>query len=151
MIKIGLISDTHDFLNPQISEIFQNCGHIVHAGDLTSPSVIAELELIAPVTAVRGNCDFGWWARTISPAATVKFEGVQIQIIHNVNYLILEPDTKIVIYGHTHRARQHWEGDVLYVNPGSASEPRYSQYPSVAVLTVEGAKFSVEEFSLNRL
>lgn len=151
MIKIGLISDTHDYLNPQIADIFQNCQHIVHAGDLTSPSIIDELELIAPVTIARGNCDFGYWARTIPVAVTAKFEDVQIQVIHNINYVALEADTKIVVYGHTHRARQHWGGDVLYVNPGSASEPRYSQYPSVAILTIDGAKFSLEEFSLNRL
>ena len=151
MIKIGLISDTHDRLNPQTAEIFRGCQHIIHAGDLTSPFIMDELELIAPVTAARGNCDFGYWARTIPAAVTAKFEDVQIQVIHNVNYLTLEPDTKIVIYGHTHRARQHWGGDVLYINPGSASEPRYSQHPSVAVLTVDGAKFSVEEFSLNNV
>ena len=58
-MKIGVISDTHNFLDPKIAELFSGVGHILHAGDIGNTSIISELEEIAPVTAVYGNTDMG--------------------------------------------------------------------------------------------
>ena len=151
MTKVGLISDTHDHLAPEALEALEGCQYILHAGDLTHPKILLELEEIAPVTMVRGNCDWGFWAEEYPGQETITIEGVQIQIIHNVDYLQLDERTQIVVYGHTHRARQHFGGDVLYINPGSASEPRGGEDPSVAILTIDGSKYSIEEKSWDAL
>src|SRR5690349_9034001 len=56
-MQIGVISDTHNFLDPAISRRFDGVEHILHAGDIGLPSILSELEQIAPVTAVGGNTD----------------------------------------------------------------------------------------------
>ena len=53
-MKIGVISDTHNFFDPQIPELFKGVEHIIHAGDVGTTAIISELETIAPVTAVTG-------------------------------------------------------------------------------------------------
>src|SRR5436309_1704385 len=58
-MKIGVISDTHNFLDPKVAKLFAGVDHILHAGDIGLPWVIMELEGIAPVTAVLGNTDDG--------------------------------------------------------------------------------------------
>ena len=60
--KVGVISDTHGILRPEVLDILRTCDHIVHAGDFDNGSVLEELEDIAPVTAVRGNNDWSSWA-----------------------------------------------------------------------------------------
>ncbi len=56
-MKIGVISDTHGFLDPKILKLFTGVGHILHAGDIGDPFIPFELEQIAPVTVVVGNND----------------------------------------------------------------------------------------------
>jgi hypothetical protein len=56
-MKIGVISDTHNFFDPRISRLFAGVEHILHAGDIGLPRIILDLEQIAPVTAVSGNTD----------------------------------------------------------------------------------------------
>ena len=56
-MKIGVISDTHGYLDPRVESLFQGVDHILHAGDIGYASIILELEFIAPVTAVNGNND----------------------------------------------------------------------------------------------
>src|SRR6516225_8929371 len=56
-MKLGIISDTHNFLDPRIPSLFKGVEHILHAGDIGLPRIILELEQIAPVTAVSGNTD----------------------------------------------------------------------------------------------
>src|SRR4026208_1469617 len=56
---IGLISDTHDFLDPRVPSLFKGVEHILHAGDIGRMSILVALERIAPVTAVLGNTDAG--------------------------------------------------------------------------------------------
>ncbi|HAV64105.1 MAG TPA: YfcE family phosphodiesterase, partial [Verrucomicrobiales bacterium] len=58
-MRIGVISDTHGYLDPKIPALFQGVEHILHAGDIGYASIILELEQIAPVTAVLGNTDIG--------------------------------------------------------------------------------------------
>lgn len=56
-MKIGVISDTHDFFDPKIPELFAGTEHILHAGDVGSAFIRFQLEQIAPVSAVLGNTD----------------------------------------------------------------------------------------------
>jgi hypothetical protein len=109
-MRIGVISDTHNFLDPKIPELFKGVHHILHAGDIGLPWVLAELELVAPVTAVAGNTDDP--ALRYAPSKTIEFAGRKFFIQHIVHpqdredrrpryFAAQRPDA--VIFGHTHK------------------------------------------------
>jgi uncharacterized protein len=87
-MKIGLISDTHDYLDPRVPSLFEGVEHILHAGDIGLPWLILQLENIAPVTAVLGNVDAGLHFRETE---VVKLAGHKFLIQHNVNVDTLQP------------------------------------------------------------
>lgn len=70
MLRIGLLSDTHGLLRPEVRAFLDGCVHIVHAGDVCDPGILRSLAAIAPVTAVRGNNDRGAWADGLRATAT---------------------------------------------------------------------------------
>lgn len=72
MFRIGLVSDTHDLLRPEVLAFLQGSDHIVHAGDICGPQVIEALARVAPLTVVRGNNDHGTWAKDLREAETVQ-------------------------------------------------------------------------------
>lgn len=139
-MKIGVISDTHGYLDPRVAELFDGVGHILHAGDIGAPSIIRELETMAPVTAVAGNNDLGseWREREV-----VRLGGRTFFVQH-----IIDPSASsgprakafesagadVVVFGHTHRTHAEWRGEWLFFNPGYAGQPRFRQARSVAVL-----------------
>ncbi len=129
MTLIGLISDTHGLLRPEAEAALAGVSRILHAGDVGKPEILDALGKIAPVTAVRGNVDFGEWALML-PARTVQIiEGHTILMLHNIGELEVDPALEgisIVIYGHTHQPKAEMRGGVLYVNPGSAGPRRFS-------------------------
>lgn len=143
MAVVGLISDTHGLLRPEALDSLRGSVAIVHAGDVGDPGILAELERIAPVTAVRGNVDRGDLARRLPASAVVTVEGVSIYVLHILEDLDLDPGTsgiQVVVTGHTHDPVVRMRRDVLYVNPGSAGPRRFRLPVTVAHLTVgEGA------------
>lgn len=62
MIQVGVISDTHGLLRPEVLEWLSASDHIIHASDIGKPEIVPRLEAIAPTTAIRGNVDTGTWA-----------------------------------------------------------------------------------------
>ena len=62
MLRIGVISDTHGLLRPEVEQRLAGVAHIVHVGEIGSQNVIAGLQRIAPIIAIRGNVDTGHWA-----------------------------------------------------------------------------------------
>jgi putative phosphoesterase len=145
VLRIGLISDTHNLLRPEAIEFLRGCDHIVHAGDITSPAVLEALAAIAPVTAVRGNNDKGSWAERLRKTEVVKFEEVFVYLIHDLHELDIEPGgagIRVVVSGHSHKPSWEERGGVLYVNPGSAGRRRFKLPVSVAELMVSGGRIS---------
>src|SRR5262244_1375660 len=103
---VGVISDTHGLLRPEVPELFKGVSLILHAGDIGGPEVLAGLRTIAPVVAVRGNNDTDEWAKRIPETRTVQAGAVSIHILHNVKELKRTPSVKnlaAVISGHSHR------------------------------------------------
>jgi putative phosphoesterase len=138
--RIGLISDTHGFLDPQVVDHFAGVDRIVHAGDIGWPSLLLELEAVAPVTAVAGNTDNhpGWDLTEV-----LEFGGCRILVHHIVEPRRLTDDLRrriqrvephVVVFGHTHTTALERIDGVLYVNPGSAAQGRSGQPRSVAIL-----------------
>ena len=155
---IGLISDTHIpdrrmKLPQKVMETFENVDLILHAGDVTSKSVIEELETIAPVIAVEGNMDRVAGDVDLPVSKVIEVEGHKIGIIHgevyprgdtqHLYYSALELGADILVSGHSHIAQLEKIKEVILVNPGSPTNPRLSD-PSVALMEINGDKIEVE-------
>jgi len=145
VLRIGLISDTHNLLRPQAVSFLRGCDHIVHAGDVTSPTVLRELTALAPVTAVRGNNDKGSWASGLRETELIRFEEIFVYVIHDVEQLDIEPGgagVRAVVFGHSHKPSMAERDGVLFINPGSAGPRRFELPVSVAELIVSGSEVS---------
>jgi putative phosphoesterase len=149
-VRCGVISDTHGVFRSKIAGVFHDVNHIFHAGDIGRPSVLRELESIAPVTAVLGNVDIPAWYPELQKTAIAETAGRRIIVLHNPEELDLEPGTAqidIVIHGHTHKPYARQKKGVWFINPGSAGPHRLLHPVTVAILKL-GEKISVEHFSV---
>ena len=145
-MRLGVISDTHGLLRREVFDVFREVDHIFHAGDIGSLSLLAELEALAPVTAVYGNTD-DWDVRAAVPkVARVQLDGFEIVVTHgdqfgrptpDVLYAAF-PDAEIILYGHTHKPLLTLVDLVVTVmNPGAAGQRRFDILPSVGILELE--------------
>jgi len=138
---IGVISDTHGLLRREAVEALRGSYHIIHAGDVGDPAILVQLVGIAPVTAVRGNVDYGGWAAKLPETNVLEVDGISIYILHMLDRLDLKPEAagfSAVVYGHSHVRRQEERNGVLYFNPGSAGPRRFSLPISMGRLIAEG-------------
>jgi putative phosphoesterase len=145
MLRIGLISDTHGLLRPEVLDFLRGSDHILHAGDICDGAVLEALRELAPVTAVRGNNDFGGWAAGLGHTETVTFEEVRVHVIHDISEV--DPDlaaqgVHAVVYGHSHKPKVEERRGVLQVNPGSAGPRRFKLPIAAGELRVDGSSFS---------
>lgn len=141
MKRIGLISDTHGLLRPQALAFLHGCDHVLHAGDVGDPAILAALARIAPLVAVRGNNDRDAWADALPASADVVFEQVRIHLLHDVATLGIDPHaagTAVVVSGHSHRPSISRRDGILYVNPGSAGRRRFRLPIAVGELAIDG-------------
>ncbi len=145
-MKLGLISDTHGFLDPRLPKIFQGVDHILHAGDIGPDHLIAQLKSIAPVTAVLGNNDHS----PCFPLTQLFVSGEWKCLVHHIvtpqalteelRARIARDQPDVVVFGHSHQPFEQRLHGVLFVNPGYAGKPRFGQARSVAVLESRGRK-----------
>ncbi|EDS78335.1 phosphodiesterase, family [Clostridium botulinum C str. Eklund] len=149
--KIGVISDTHGLLRPEVLEIFNEVDCIIHAGDVGDACIIQELRKIAPVTVVRGNCDNGELGYILRKTEVLEVGDINVYVLHNLDELDLEPKEAgfdVVISGHSHKACEKIVDDVLYFNPGSAGPRRFTLPISLGVLKVHGKKIQAETIEI---
>ncbi len=144
MFHIGVISDTHNFLDPQVGRLFEGVDHILHAGDIGLPWLILELQVIAPVTAVIGNTDDG--GSGYRETEVVELDGRKFLVHHIVNpqapadgikSRIAREQPDVVIFGHSHKPFCQTIGKTLYFNPGYAGKSRFGMERSVAILNCD--------------
>jgi putative phosphoesterase len=149
---VGVIADTHGLVRSEALEALSGSDHIVHAGDVGDPDVLDALATIGPVTAVRGNNDWGVWAEALARSEVVEVEAALLYVIHDLGELDLDPsaaELHAVITGHFHQPSVDTRDGVLYLNPGSAG-PRRLDYPvTVARLHVRGHDISPEIIRLS--
>jgi putative phosphoesterase len=146
-MQIGVISDTHGYLDPRALPALQSVAQILHAGDIGAAAVVDALEAIAPVTAVHGNVDAGTpLARRFPATQRLMIEGVLIHMTHvggrpaNLARALPRPRPDVYIFGHSHVALLESVDDVLFLNPGAAGRPRFGGGLSVAILEIEGGR-----------
>jgi len=140
-MRIGVLSDTHGHLDSRVLETLKSADMILHAGDIDCPEVLDALAQISTVIPIRGNMDYGNWSRDLPHEEFVDAANNLIYMIHDINRIDLDPaaaNIGIVICGHTHRPSVAQKGEVLYVNPGSASFPRGGFKASIAMIDING-------------
>lgn len=149
-IVIGLISDTHGQVRPQVHAALAGVSLILHAGDVCGDEVLDELGLIAPVVAVAGNCDPPGDPRLVSRIERT-LGGVRVHVSHGHELgaptpekLLAAYDADVIVYGHTHRPLVTRAGGRLVVNPGAAGPRRFDLQPSVGRLTLVDGEARVE-------
>ena len=149
---IGVISDTHGLVRPEVLEIFKGVDLIIHAGDIGGVEVLNALETIAPVRAVCGNNDRDSWADHIPHEQVIEYGSHLFYVLHELGHLDLDPasaEFSAVIYGHSHRPLAETKKDVLYLNPGSAGPRRFSLPISIARLHIDKLRLTPELIDLS--
>jgi putative phosphoesterase len=155
MLKIGVISDTHNFLDPKVAKLFAKVDHILHGGDVGMHWLILELQLIAPVTAVFGNTDEA--ALRLRETEVVELKKRKFLVHHIVNpqslgdaikARIADERPNVVVFGHTHKPFCETIGGTLFFNPGYAGKPRFGMERSVAILHCDAKKVRPEFLAL---
>lgn len=145
-MRLGIISDTHGLLRPEVFTVFAGVDRILHAGDVGPLTLLDELAAIAPVTAVYGNTD-GFDLRDRLPkVAQLELDGFRIVVTHGDQFGSPTPermheafpDADILVFGHTHRPLLTLVDVVVTaVNPGGAGARRFNLPASVAILELE--------------
>jgi hypothetical protein len=138
-MKIGVISDTHGLLRPEVAPALDGVEMILHLGDVGKISILKELEKIAPVTAIRGNVDTEGACAKLPETEVVLAEGQYLYMLHDLKSIHLDPAAATfaaVLYGHTHVPNFHRKKSVLYFNPGSCGPRRFERPVTVGLLTV---------------
>jgi uncharacterized protein len=151
-ITIGIISDTHGYLRQHALTALKEADLIIHAGDIGAPQILAELRVIAPVIAVRGNTDRSPWAQDLPETATTEVGGTLFYVVHDLGRLDLDPAAagfQVVVHGHSHQPSIHQAGEVLYLNPGSAGPQRFRLPITLALLHFRAARFCPEIVELD--
>ncbi|GAB5409076.1 MAG: metallophosphoesterase family protein [Balneolaceae bacterium] len=165
MIKIGLISDTHNYLDPQVLDYFKDCDEIWHAGDFGTIEIADKLREIAPVLGVYGNID-GEDIRQEYPLH-LRFErdGIDFWMTHiggiPGRYCIpireeIENNTPdVFICGHSHIlkvARDQELSKMLYINPGAAGKQGFQEYRTVIRFDIDNGKIeNLEVINLGKI
>jgi uncharacterized protein len=154
-MKIGILSDTHGFLDPRILEFFADVDHILHGGDIGLPSLLLDLEDVAPVTAVLGNTDdprIGYRETEVVELGGRKF------LVHHIvdprrpadglRERIAREQPEVIVFGHTHKAYCERINGTLFFNPGYCGKPKFAQPRSVAILHCDAQEIREEYLRL---
>jgi putative phosphoesterase len=141
---VGVVSDTHGYLDPRVAPLLEGVDHILHAGDIGDAAIIDRLATMAPVTTVRGNNDKTGPESLFPEEVTLELGGCLVYLTHAVKVpkTALDPKMKrymdwgasVVVSGHSHIPLQKRVGPVLFFNPGAAGKRRFKLFPSVGRL-----------------
>ena len=152
-MKVGIISDTHDLLRPEVIDALQGSDCILHGGDISSQKVLDRLEEIAPVKAVRGNNDKEW-AEHLPLFLDFELGGLHIYMTHRKRDLPRDlTPYDLVIYGHSHQYASVWQDNAgkrrtLLFNPGSCGPRRFIQPITMAILTIEPDGWRIKQVNI---
>ena len=151
-MKIGVISDTHGLLRPEAVTALAGVEQILHAGDIGCAEVLEQLNLIAPATAVRGNIDLGKaWASHLPDQVELKLLNWRLLLLHDANEVSVADQhlqVDLVVSGHSHKPRWQQDGEIRWLNPGSAGRRRFSLPVSLALLELTEHEICVEMVDL---
>lgn len=149
--KIGVISDTHGTLKPEVIEALEIADYILHAGDVGGADVLKALQRLAPTHCVRGNMDGGSWSKTLPPSDMFELGGKIFYLVHDLETMDIEPaaaGVEVVISGHTHQSALRHDNGILYLNPGSATYGRRGDPSSLGWIEISNGQIYPRILSL---
>lgn len=154
-MRIGVISDTHNYFDPQIPRYFEGVEHLLHAGDIGLPSILSQLRALAPVTAVSGNTDDPGFHFRLTE--TVELAGRKFLVHHIVNphspddllqARLDQEKPEVVVFGHSHVPFCERIRGTLFFNPGYAGKTRFGMQRTLAILDCTAKSIRHEFFKL---
>lgn len=156
-LTIGVVSDTHIHAEPPgqrlpavlLRELASaNVQLILHAGDIFAPSVLDQLQALAPVLAVPGNGDDAAMRQLLPPSRVITVGPHQIGLVHGHagtgrntaerarRTFAAQSDVGCIVFGHTHQPLSRLEAGLILFNPGSPTDKRRQRYFSFGLLRV---------------
>jgi putative phosphoesterase len=150
-LRVGVISDTHGLLRPEVRAYLTGCDYIIHGGDIGDRKILDELEALAPLVAVRGNNDREAWAKRLRETELIRLGGVFVYVIHDLSQLDADfrsAGMRAVVSGHSHKPLIAERAGILYVNPGSCGPRRFKLPVSVGEIIVDGASVRARTIEL---
>jgi putative phosphoesterase len=150
-VRVGVLADTHGLLRPLVLERLAGCDLLLHAGDVGRAGdpgeepILVRLARVAPVVAVRGNVDGGELA-ALPEAQAGDLAGVPYRMTHRREDVApaWPREARLIVFGHSHRPELEWQGDCLWLNPGSCGARRFRLPLTVAVVTVAAGRLIPE-------
>lgn len=145
-MRLGVISDTHGLVRPEVFDVFREVDHILHGGDVGKWQVMMDLQAIAPVSGVHGNVDPLEIRSRLPQVATLELDGFEIVVTHGDQFghptpaklHKAFPKAEIIVYGHTHMPLLELvDKTVTVINPGAAGPARFRLKPTVAIMELE--------------
>lgn len=150
MTRIGLLSDTHNYLDDAVFKHFENCDEIWHAGDFGNAAIADALKNFKPLRGVYGNID-GYDIRSEYPESLRwQCEGVDVWMIHIGGYpnryapavkpLIYQHPPKLFISGHSHILKIMYDEKIgcLHINPGAAGKQGWHKVRTLVRFEIDG-------------
>ena len=161
MLKVGILSDTHGFIDPRIVDTVNACDHIIHAGDICGADILAQLKPRIDLHAVAGNNDHAAaWSAAEHDVVTALPAQINLElpgglvIIEHGHRLGGNPDhdqfrwdhaeARMIVYGHTHKRVIDQSAEPWIVNPGAAGKERTKGGPSCLVLHASQSEWNIE-------
>lgn len=146
--RIGVISDTHGLLRPEVLDVLKTCDCILHAGDFDRPEILEQLRYLGNIYVVQGNNDRGW-ATNLSSTLRFRIEDVEFFMTHNKKDVAWElGNVQVVITGHTHKYAEETKDGRLWLNPGSCGRSRFGGEVTMAVMEIDRKDFKVEKIKI---
>jgi putative phosphoesterase len=136
-LKLGVVSDTHGYVDPRLLDAFAGVDAILHAGDVGSAAVLETLAAIAPVHAVCGNNDELLGCLGLPHVQNLTFEGVNIRIVHQLPQAGDLTSVDVLVFGHSHRQVKEVRDGVLHLNPGAAGRAGFHPVQTAALLVIQ--------------
>jgi putative phosphoesterase len=143
-LRIGVVSDTHGYLDPRLIAAFEGVDLILHAGDVGSEAVLEGLRAIARVYAVQGNNDVPLGGLGLPTHLDVSLAGIEAHLVHELPHASPTPTTTLVVFGHSHKQLAEWRGTVLHLNPGAAGRQGFHKLQTATILSIEPRRRKIE-------
>ena len=153
-MKIGLLSDTHGYLDVRVENFFKDCDEVWHCGDIGAQAVTDHLAESFNLRAVCGNIDGGELRRLFPEMMVFECEGVKTVMTHIGGYpgrydarirdVICRERPQLFVCGHSHILKVKYDKtlNLLHINPGAAGLQGWHKERTVIRLTIEGNKFT---------